>query len=129
MRRALRPTELELEILKVLWKQGPSTVRGVQETLSPQRQAGYTTVLKMLQVMTEKRLVLCDSAQRAHIYRARENQHLVLGRLTKDLLERAFNGSVQQLMLHALEPTRTTRAELAEIRDLLEDLERREKDG
>lgn len=129
MPRAVRPTDLELEILKVLWERGPSTVREVQERLSPRRRAGYTTVLKMLQIMTEKGLVLRDERGRAHIYRSRESRRAVLGRLAKDLLERAFDGSAQQLMLHALDRRATDPEEVAELRRLLDELARGKSDG
>jgi predicted transcriptional regulator len=82
----------------------------------------------MLQVMAEKGLVRRDEAARAHVYRARESRRVVLRRIAKDLLARAFDGSMQQLVVHALDPARTTQAELAEIRELLDDLERRGRD-
>jgi predicted transcriptional regulator len=127
--RAVRPTDLELKILKVLWERGPSTVREVQEQLGPRRRAGYTTVLKMLQIMAEKGLVLRDESGRAHIYRSRESRRAVLGRLAKDLLERAFDGSAQQLMLHALDRRTADPEEVAELRRLLDELARAKNDG
>jgi len=124
---ARRPTDLELEILKALWRRGPSTVREVMQTLAQQRPVGYTTVLKMLQIMTEKGLVVRDERQRAHVYRPRESRGKVARRLAGDLLERAFDGSTRQLLLHALEYKKATPAELAEMRRLLDEFERRRK--
>jgi predicted transcriptional regulator len=124
---AQRPTDLELEILKALWGRGPSTVREVMQTLAQQRPVGYTTVLKMLQIMTEKGLVVRDERQRAHVYRPRESRGKVARRLAGDLLERAFDGSTRQLLLHALEYKKATPAELAEIRRLLDEFERSRK--
>jgi len=119
-----RPTDLELEILKVLWRQGPSTVRGVMEALARRRRAGYTTVLKMLQIMTDKGLVRRDERRRAHVYRPRQSRRTVVRRLAGDLLDRAFEGSTRQLLLHALEYKKATPAELAQIRRLLDEIER-----
>lgn len=120
----LRPTDFELAILKVLWEQGPSTVREVVEVMSQDRAVTYTTALKMLQIMTEKGLVTRDESQRAHIYRSRESRRVVSQRLVGDLLERAFDGSASQLVLRALEHKQTTPEELAEIRRLLDEMER-----
>ena len=128
-RRRGRPTELELEILKVLWERGPSTVRDVLEVLAARRRVGYTTVLKMLQIMEEKGLALCDRAQRAHVYRARETRRATLGQLAGDVLERVFDGSMPQLVLHALDRKKTTAQELADLRRLLDEIERSERHG
>ena len=124
---AQRPTPLELEILKVLWDQGPSTVREVLERLARSRRVGYTTILKMLQVMKEKGLVKRDERQRAHVYRPSESRGTVGRRVVGDLLERAFDGSARQLLLHALEYKKASREELAEIRRLLDEFERSRK--
>ena len=118
-----RPTDLELQILQVLWKRGPSTVREVMEEMNRARRIGYTTVLKMLQIMRDKRLVVCDSKTRPHVYRTRNSREMTLKHLVGDLLERAFDGSTQQLLLHALQHKRATPEELDEIRRLLNKLE------
>jgi len=120
-----RPTDLELEILKVLWEQGPSTVRAVQERLAEERRIGYTTVLKMLQIMAGKGFVVRDERQRAHVYRPRESKRVVGRRIAGDLLNRVFDGSAAQLVVHALSKKKATPEELAEIRRLLEEIERR----
>jgi predicted transcriptional regulator len=125
-----RPTDAELEILRVLWQRGPSTVREVQETLSGVKPTGYTTVLKMLQIMTEKGLVRRDEMQRAHVYEARLAQEQTQQQLVSDLLERVFDGSASNLVMHALETNknkRTSSDELSKIRRLLDEFERGDK--
>src|ERR1700730_10630353 len=96
-----RPTSGELEILRVLWNRGPSTVRGVHEALR-ERRVGYTTVLKLLQIMTEKGLVKRDESQRAHVYQARIPQEQTQTQLVGDLVDRAFGGSPGRLVMQAL---------------------------
>jgi predicted transcriptional regulator len=115
-----KPTDGELSILRVLWERGPSTVRQVFEVLSAERDLGYTTVLKMLQIMAEKGLVARDESERTHVYRASEAAALTRATLVEDLMERAFGGSAMQLVMHALASRKATPAELAEIRKLLE---------
>lgn len=116
-----RPTDAELEILNVLWQQGPGTVREVQEGLG--RTTGYTTVLKLLQIMTDKGLVVRDESQRSHVYRPRHKQAQMQKRLVNDLLDRAFAGAADRLVQQALSARNITQDELAEIRKLLDDLE------
>ena len=118
-----RPTESELELLQILWEKQPATVREIHDALNQDRPSGYTTVLKMLQIMTAKGLVIRDEANRAHVYRAA----LVTGQVTlmqskilKDLSKRLFSGSAAQLALHALSMEPASENELAEIRALIE---------
>ena len=118
-----RPTASELEILSVLWSRGPSTVREIHEQLSVGKPTGYTTVLKMLQIMTGKDLVLRDEAQRAHVYRARIPQERTQTQLVRELVDKAFAGSAASLVMHALSGKRASAEELAEIRELLDDME------
>jgi predicted transcriptional regulator len=118
-----RPTDAELGILRVLWQLGPSTVREVHAELESEAPTGYTTVLKQLQIMTEKGLTLRDEEQRAHVYRARDSQADVQQGLVGDLVDRAFDGSASQLVLQALSARPATSAEIAEIRKLLAELE------
>ena len=118
-----RPTEGELAILRVLWRRGASTVRQVQESLSEDRETGYTTVLKLLQIMTEKGLVERDETERTHVYSARRSQAQTQQQLVGDLLDRAFGGSASQLVMQALSAKPTSAEELAEIRRLLDELE------
>lgn len=119
-----RPTDAELAILRVLWKCGPSTVRQVQEALDADRPTGYTTALKLLQIMTDKGLVLRDEAERSHVYRPRLTEAETQRQLVGDLAHRAFGGSAQQLVLRALGAQKVSSKELAEIRELLDELER-----
>jgi predicted transcriptional regulator len=113
-----RPTDAELGILKVLWDRGPSTVRQVAEALG--RESGYTTVLKLLQIMTDKGLVRRDEAQRTHVYQAAYTQDQTQRQLVSDLLNRAFDGSSAKLVLQALAARKASPEELAEIRKLLD---------
>jgi predicted transcriptional regulator len=118
-----RPTDAELAILRVLWRLGPSTVRQVLEELNKNQPTGYTTALKMLQIMTEKGLVGRDESERTHIYEAALPKEDTQKQLVSDLLERAFGGSARQLVLHALSVKQSSRKELAQIRQLLDKLE------
>ena len=119
------PTEAELDILNVLWHRGPSTVREVHETLYRDEGAGYTTALKLLQVMHGKRLVERDDSQRAHVYRAVASKDFTQKRFLNDMVQRVFDGSPSQLVMHALgNNPRASREELAEIRALLSRLEK-----
>jgi predicted transcriptional regulator len=113
-----KPTDAELGILRVLWTRGPSTVRQIAEVLG--REAGYTTVLKLLQIMTEKRLVVRDESARTHIYEPAYTEDQTQRQLVTDLLNRAFDGSAAKLVLQALASTKTSPKELAEIKKLLD---------
>jgi predicted transcriptional regulator len=125
-----KPTDAELGILRVLWRRGPSTVREVQSELSTDRRTGYTTVLKLLQIMTEKGLVEREDSLRAHVYRAAYSHEQTQQRMVGDLLERMFEGSAPRLVLHALASRPATAAELDEIRALLDSLQQpRDGDG
>lgn len=125
--RLPRPTDTELEILKVLWDRGPSTVREIHEALAASKGTGYTTVLKQLQIMTDKELVSRDEQQRAHIYSARLPREQTERELVADLLDRALDGSASKLVLHALESKRASREELDEIRRLLKTFEEEQR--
>jgi predicted transcriptional regulator len=122
-----KPTDAELAILRVLWERGPSTVRDVTEALQAERGTGYTTALKLLQIMSEKGLVGRDESQRTHVYHAVAPAEETQRQLVGDLLERAFRGSAQQLVLQALSSKKASRAELAEIRKLLDQMEEQTK--
>jgi predicted transcriptional regulator len=123
-----RPTEAELAILRVLWSEGPCTVRAVHTTLNREQRTGYTTVLKMLQIMTEKGLATRDESQRSHVYRASQSEARTQKQLVGDLLERAFGGSALKLVMRALDSRRTSAQELSEIRTLIERLEQERGD-
>jgi predicted transcriptional regulator len=118
-----RPTRAELEILRVLWGHGPSTVREVHGALNEVRATGYTTVLKLLQIMSEKGLVSRDESQRAHVYAPRLAESQTQRQIVRDLLERVFNGSASSLVMQALASRRTSPEEIARIRRLLDELE------
>jgi predicted transcriptional regulator len=118
-----RPTDAELAILRVLWSRGASTVRDVYDQLNRNATTGYTTVLKMLQIMTEKGLVVRDETQRAHIYEARYSEQKTQRQLLLDLADRAFGGSAAKLVLQALSGRKTSAEELNSIRELLDRLE------
>jgi BlaI family transcriptional regulator, penicillinase repressor len=119
----IRPTNAELAILGVLWQRGPSTVRDVHDALRTARSdaVGYTTVLKLLQIMTEKKLVKRDTRARTHVYAAAVSEATTRGHLLSDLVDRAFGGSSLALVLQALSTTRATPAELEQIRRLLDE--------
>lgn len=114
-----KPTEAELAILNVLWDKGPTTVREVHEELKSERKTGYTTILKLLQIMHEKDLVRRDESSRSHIYHPRMGREQTQRLLVGDLLDRAFGGSVCSLVAQALSAKRASRGELAEIGKLL----------
>ena len=118
-----RPTDAELAILNVLWAQGACTVRDVHERLSQERDMGYTTVLKLMQIMFDKGLVTRDDSQRSHVYRARQKEQTTQRMLVTDLLARAFGGSTEKLVMQALAAKKASKDELAEIRRLLDELE------
>lgn len=119
-----RPTDAELEILRVLWQRGASTVRDVFDTLSKTKPIGYTTVLKFMQIMAEKGLVKRDEQERAHVYSARVPQEQTQRQMVRDLLRRAFNDSASQLVMQALASKKASPEELAEIRQLLDAYDR-----
>jgi len=121
--RGPRPTDAELEILKVLWRRGPCTVREVFETLGETKQMGYTTALKLMQIMAEKGLVRRDESERAHRYEAAAPEEETQRQLVGDLLQRAFDGSAKKLVLQALSGDTASAGELAEIRRMLDELE------
>jgi BlaI family penicillinase repressor len=120
-----KPTVSELEILRVLWARGPSTVREVHEELSEKKTLGYTTVLKLLQIMTAKGTVRRNEEQRAHVYEACQPATETKRQLAGDVLQRVFEGSASELMIHALEGRRTSKKELDELRRLLDEYEGR----
>jgi len=121
--RIPRPTDAELAILRVLWERGASTVREVHDALRTTQDTGYTTVLKLMQIMTEKGLVTRDESQRAHVYVARHSQQKMQRQIVADVIDRAFGGSPAKLIMQALSGQKTSTAELNEIRELLAKLE------
>lgn len=118
-----RPTDAELAILRVLWPLGLATVRQVQEALNQDRETGYTTVLKLMQIMHEKKLLTRDESERTHVYRAALSEEQTQRQLVDHLLERAFGGSARQLVMQVLSTRKASTNELAQIRGLLDELE------
>ena len=118
-----RPTDAELAILRVLWERGSSTVREVHDALSPTQDTGYTTVLKLLQIMTDKGLVVRDESQRAHVYSTRHSEQRTQRQLIGDLMDRAFGGSPAKLVMQALSGGHASAEELAAIRLMLDRME------
>jgi len=116
--RPRKPTDGELAILRVLWARGPSTVRHVAEAL--ERETGYTTALKLLQIMTEKGLVRRDESSRTHVYEAAASEDQTQRTLVSDLLDRAFGGSAAKLVLQALATRKASSEELVEIKRLID---------
>ena len=119
-----KPTQSELEILRVLWSRGPSTVREVLESLNETKSLGYTGVLKLLQIMTAKGSVRRDESNRAHVYEARRPADQTKRQLASDMLQRVFEGSASQLMMHALAGRKASHEEIEELRRLLDEHER-----
>jgi predicted transcriptional regulator len=122
-RKLPRPTDAELALLRILWRNGPSTVRQVQDAMDRSSRTGYTTVLKLLQIMTQKGLVDRDETQRTHVYRPRSSERDTQRQLVGDLVDRAFGGSAPQLVMQALAAKPASAEDLAEIRRLIDELE------
>jgi BlaI family transcriptional regulator, penicillinase repressor len=122
-----RPTNAELEILTVLWSIGPSTVREVHSMINRRRPAQYSTILKFMQIMAEKGLVLRDEEQRAHVYQAARSREWTQQQLARDLMERAFGGSAKGMLVGALSARKATKKELAEMRRLLDEYQKEAK--
>lgn len=118
-----RPTDAELAILRVLWERGPSTVREVHDALSDTQDSGYTTVLKLMQIMTDKGLVDRDESQRAHVYTSRHGEQRTQRQLLGDLMDRAFGGSPAKLVMQALSASKASAEDLSAIRNLLDQME------
>ena len=118
-----QPTVRELTILGILWDDGPSTVRDVNEEMNKQQRTGYTTTLKLMQIMTEKGLLIRDESQFKHIYKPAISQERTQKQLVGDLLERAFSGSAEKLVMRALSAKKVSAGELAKIRKILDEME------
>jgi len=119
-----KPTAAELEILRVLWSRGPSTVREVHESLREKKSLGYTSVLKFLQIMTTKGTVRRNETHRAHVYEACLPAEQTKRQLAGDMLHRVFEGSASQLMMHALAGRKASQEEIQELRRVLDEYER-----
>jgi predicted transcriptional regulator len=124
-RETQKPTVSELEILRILWARGPSTVREVHEALSKKKPMGYTGVLKLMQIMFDKGSVRRNEDQRAHVYEANHAAEKTKRHLAGDVLQRVFDGSASQLMMHALAGRKGSKEEVEELRRLLDEYERK----
>ncbi len=122
-----KPTDSELEILNILWSKGPSTVRDVHEVLEKNKEAGYTTTLKLMQIMHEKKLLNRDASSKSHIYTANVSQEKTQGQLVKRFIDNVFSGSASQLVMQALGNHKTNKAELDEIKRYLKEIEKKNK--
>lgn len=125
-KQAVNPTDSELEILRVLWDRGPSTVRQVHELISETKSTAYTTTLKLMQIMAEKGLVSRDESSRSHIYKARAAESQTQRSLVRNLFDKAFGGSAYKLVMQALDVSKTSKEELEQIRKLIDDYEAKE---
>ncbi len=122
-KNTLKPTEAELEILQVLWESGPSSVRFVNEKLNEQREIGYTTTLKLMQIMVEKGIALRNTESRTHIYEAAVEEGAVQNQLLRKFVDTAFRGSASKLVMHALGNHKASKEELEAIKTLIEKME------
>ena len=121
--KASRPTDRELTILRILWDNGPSTVRQVNEAMNAESGTGYTTTLKLMQIMTEKGLLRRDDSQFKHIFKPALTEAKAQKQLVGDILERAFSGSAEKLVMRALSAKKISAMELARIRKMLDEFE------
>ncbi len=128
MMKKYQPTDSELEILQVLWEHGPSTVRFVNEQLNTKRQVVYTTTLKLMQIMTEKGLLVRDKEKMTHIYESKIPKSQVQQDLVDSFLNKVFKGSTASLMMHALGSSAPTQEELEKIKKMITDLEQQKDD-
>jgi BlaI family penicillinase repressor len=119
----IKPTESELEILNILWSKGACTVRDVHEVLVQNKDAGYTTTLKLMQIMHEKNLLTRDASAKSHIYSAHVTKEKTQGQILKKVIDNVFNGSAAQLVMQALGNHKTDKKELEEIRKYLREME------
>ena len=126
----MKTTDAELAILKVLWEKQPTTVRDVHETLNKTRSTavGYTTTLKMMQVMTEKGMLERDTSQKTHLYQTKISQEEAQQKLVDKLLDNVFGGSAMQLVMQALGNKKTSKKELKKIKNLITEIEKKEED-
>jgi predicted transcriptional regulator len=127
MSKHIKPTDSELEILNILWQKGPSTVREVHEELEKSKDAGYTTTLKLMQIMHDKKLLKRDTSSKTHIYEAAIPMEQTQGQLLKRMIDTVFNGSAAQLVIQALGNHKTDSKELEKIKAYLNEIEKKNK--
>ncbi len=121
--KELKPTDAELDVLRVLWEHGPGTVREIHQRLPETPHRGYTTVLKLLQIMSEKGLVKRDESQRAHVYAVESSMEQTQQKLLSHMMDKVFDNSMSNLVMRALATRPASKEELAEIRKLLDQIE------
>lgn len=126
MTETLKPTDSELEILNILWEKGPSTVREVHDVLERIKDAGYTTTLKLMQIMHDKQLLKRDATSKSHVYTANISQEKTQGQLLKRMIDNVFNGSASQLVMQALGNHKPNNEELDEIKKYLNEMEKKQ---
>jgi BlaI family penicillinase repressor len=124
MNNNIKPTDSELEILNILWSKGPSTVREVHEVLEQSKDAGYTTTLKLMQIMHDKTLLKRDATNKSHVYTANVSQEKTQGQLVKRMIDNVFNGSASGLVMQALGSYKADSEEMNKIKKYLDDLEK-----
>jgi predicted transcriptional regulator len=124
----IKPTESELEILNILWTEGPRTVREIHEELEKSKSAGYTTTLKLMQIMHEKGMLTRDITSKTHIYKAAINQEQIQEQIVQRVIDTAFNGSAMHLVMQALGNNKTSKDELEQIKEYLEQIEKKTTD-
>lgn len=127
MNKHIKPTESELEILSILWERGASTVREVHEILEQSKEAGYTTTLKLMQIMHEKGILIRDASAKTHIYEANVSRERTQQQLLNKMIDTVYNGSATQLVMQALGHHRSSREELDQIRQYLNEMEKKQK--
>jgi predicted transcriptional regulator len=127
MNTNIKPTDSELEILNILWANGPSTVRFIHDELVKTKDAGYTTTLKLMQIMMEKQLLKRDDSGKSHVYTPNISQEKTQGQLVKRMIDNVFNGSASQLVMQALGNHKANKAELEEIKKYLEEITKSNK--
>lgn len=127
MNKHIKPTESELEILGILWERGASTVREVHEILEQSKEAGYTTTLKLMQIMHEKGILTRDASAKTHIYVANVSRERTQQQLLNKMIDTVYNGSATQLVMQALGHHRSSQEELDQIRQYLNEMEKKQK--
>src|SRR5690349_5295899 len=127
MSKQIKPTDSELEILNILWQKGPATVREVHEELEKKKEAGYTTTLKLMQIMVDKNLLQRDVSSKTHVYEVAISRKQTQGQLVKRMVDNVFNGSAAQLVMQALGNHQTNAEELEQIKAYLEEMEKKNK--
>jgi len=123
MTEAIKPTDSEVEILNILWEQGPASVRDIHDILSLKKDAGYTTTLKLMQIMLQKGLLERDDSNRSHVYKAAVTREQTQKQIIQRVIDQVFNGSAAQLVMQALGKHETTASELEQIKEYLKNIE------